>query len=104
MNSEGGPQSGDKPREHKPVEALRTVTEDTAQRLIRTIEGSRPIRQLRANQLATAMVGTIGFALVVVGIERAAADIPIVENEWGSIAVGLILLAASGLLIRRMLG
>jgi hypothetical protein len=86
------------------VDGIRTVTEETAQRLIRTLEGSRPIRQLRGSQVATAFVGTIGFALVIVGIERAAADIPIIENEWGSIAVGLLLLAATGLLVRRMLG
>ncbi|MEX0683999.1 MAG: hypothetical protein WD904_12725 [Dehalococcoidia bacterium] len=86
------------------VETIRTVTEETAQKLIRTIEGSQPIRRIRSSQIATAFLGTIGFALIIVGIERAASDIPIIENEWGSIVVGLILLAATGLLVRRMIG
>ncbi len=104
MRDETVPQSDDKPRDRKSVEAIRTVTEETAQRLIHTIEDSQPIRRLRGSLIATALLGTIGFALLVVGIERAASDIPIVENEWGSIAVGLLLLAATGLLVRRMIG
>jgi hypothetical protein len=86
------------------VEGVRTVTEQTAQKLIRALDESQPIRRLRSSQIATAFLGTVGFALLIVGIERAASDIPIVENEWGSIAVGIILLAASGLLFRRMIG
>jgi hypothetical protein len=81
---------------------LRTVTEDTAQRLIESIEGSRPIRQLRSSQIATGVVGAAGLALFLVGVEKAAEDIPILENAYGSIIVGLILLAITGLLIRKL--
>lgn len=93
-----------KPPDLKSVEGVRTVTEQTAQKLIRALDESQPIRRLRSSQIATAFLGTVGFALLIVGIERAASDIPIVENEWGSIAVGLLLLAATGLLFRRMIG
>ena len=81
-----------------------TVSEETAQKLIRTIEGSDPVRRIRGSQLATALLGAVGFALFVVGVERAAGDIPIIENEWGSIAVGLVLLAITGALLRRLGG
>lgn len=104
MRDDPAARPDEKLRNSTTVEGVRTVTEQTAQKLIRTIEGSQPIRRLRSSQIATAFLGTIGFALLIVGIERAASDIPIVENEWGSIAVGLLLLAASGLLFRRMIG
>jgi hypothetical protein len=82
---------------------VRDITEDTAQKLVRAIEGSHPVRAIRGSQVATAIVGTIGFALFLVGIENAAADIPIIENGWGAMLVGLILLAVAGVLIRRFM-
>ena len=82
---------------------VRDITEDTAQKLIGAIEGSHPVRAIRGSQVATAIVGTIGFALFLVGIENAAADIPIIENGWGAMFVGLILLAVAGVLIRRFM-
>jgi len=94
----------DDPQQRNPVDGIRTITEDTAQKLIRSLEDSSPIRRIRGSQLATAILGAVGFALFVVGVERAAADIPVVENEWGSIAVGLFCLAATGALLRRLGG
>jgi hypothetical protein len=82
---------------------VKDLTEDTAEKLVRAIEGSHPVRTLRGSQVATAVVGTIGFALFLVGIENAVADIPVLENGWGAMVVGLILLAAAGVLIRRFM-
>ena len=82
---------------------VKDLTEDTAQKLVRAIERSHPVRTLRGSQVATAIVGTVGFALFLVGIENAIADIPVLENGWGAMAVGLILLAAAGVLIRRFM-
>ncbi len=82
---------------------VRDLTEETAQKLVRALEGSQPVRALRGSQVATAVVGTVGFALFLVGIEHAADDIPIIDNGWGAMAVGLILLAAAGVLIRRFM-
>ena len=80
------------------------LTEETAQKLIRSIEESAPLRRLRASELATGFLGAVGFALFVVGIEQAAQDIPVISNAYGSIAVGLVLLAATGVLLRRRTG
>lgn len=80
------------------------MTEETAQKLLRFIESTEPVRRLRASQLATGVLGAIGFALFIVGVERAAEDIPVISNAYGSIAVGVVLLAASGLLLRRLAG
>ena len=94
-------------RERRPgPEALygvKDLTEDTAEKLVRAIEGSHPVRVIRGSQIATAVVGTVGFALFLVGIENAVADIPIIENGWGAMVVGLVLLAVAGVLIRRFM-
>ncbi len=81
---------------------VRALTEDTAQKLMRLFESSQPVRTLRGSQVASGFVGAIGFALFVVGVEHAADDVPIVDNAWGSIIVGLILLAAAGAVLRRL--
>jgi len=99
------PEGSEHPKRPGPdaLYGVRDLTEDTAQKLIRAIEGSQPVRTLRGSQVATAVVGTVGFALFLVGIENAIADIPILENGWGAMAVGLTLLAAAGVLIRRFM-
>jgi uncharacterized protein (DUF952 family) len=87
-----------------PISQATEITEETAQKLLRFLENTEPVRRIRASQLATGVLGAVGFALFVVGVERAAADIPVVSNAYGSIAVGLVLLAATGLLLRRLAG
>jgi len=97
----------DKPKTNRPgpdaLYEMRTLTEETAQKLARALETSHPVRAIRGSQVATAVVGTVGFALFLVGIENAAADVPIIDNGWGAMIVGLILLAAAGVLIRRFM-
>jgi hypothetical protein len=88
----------------EPLERAQHMTEETAQRLIGLIENSRPLKTLRASQLLSGLLGAVGFALFVVGVERAAEDIPIVSDPYGSIAVGILLLAATGLLLKRLAG
>jgi hypothetical protein len=80
------------------------LTEETAQRLLSLVERSEPVRRIRGSQIATGIIGTMGFALFIVGVERAAEDIPIISNPYGSIVIGIILLAVTGLLIRRLAG
>jgi hypothetical protein len=99
-------EDGDRGRSRAGPEALygvKDLTEDTAQKLVSAIERSHPVRVIRGSQIATAVVGTVGFALFLVGIENAAADVPIIENGWGAMAVGVILLAIAGVLIRRFM-
>jgi uncharacterized protein (DUF952 family) len=80
------------------------MTEESAQRLLQFIENSEPLRRLRTSQIASGILGAVGFALFVVGVERAAEDLPLVENAYGSIGVGLLLLLATGLLLRKLAG
>jgi hypothetical protein len=98
---EQGPGEGGR---RDPLTQAQQLTEETAQKLLRFVERSEPVRRVRASQVASGVLGGIGFALFVVGIERAAADIPIVSNAYGSIAVGVVLLLATGLLLRKLSG
>jgi tetrahydromethanopterin S-methyltransferase subunit E len=82
---------------------VRDITEETAQKLLAAFDRSYPIRRLRSSHVATGIVGTLGLALFLVGLENAVSDIPVLENGWASIVVGIILLAAAGVLIRRLI-
>jgi hypothetical protein len=86
------------------VERAQHLTEDTAQRLIHAFEQSQPVRRIRGSEIATAMLGAVGFALFFVGIERAAEDVPLISNPYGSILAGIAILAVAGGLIRRLSG
>jgi hypothetical protein len=80
------------------------VTEETAQKLLSFLEKSEPVRRLRGSQIASAVTGTIGFSLFIFGVERAAEDLPIVSNPYGAMGVGFLLLLATGLLLRKLMG
>jgi len=87
-----------------PINHAQELTEETAQRLLSFLERSQPVRLLRASHVLSAVIGAVGFALFVVGVEQVAQDIPIVSNAYGSIAVGVVLLLATGLLLRKFTG
>jgi uncharacterized protein (DUF952 family) len=87
-----------------PVAHATQMTEETAQKLLRFIEETDPVKRLRASQLASGGLGAVGFALFVVGVEQAAQDFPVISNPYGSIGVGLALLLATGLLLRKLSG
>ena len=93
---------GEDASRRRPITQATQLTEETAQKLLRFVESSEPVRRIRASQLATGILGAVGFALFVVGVEQAAQDIPVVSNAYGSIGVGVLLLAATGLLLRRL--
>jgi hypothetical protein len=80
------------------------LTEETAQKLVQFLERSEPVRRLRASHVASAILGTVGFALFIFGVERAAEDLPLLSNAYGSIGVGLVLLLATGLLLTKLSG
>jgi hypothetical protein len=89
------------------IDDPRELTEDTARRLVDALDRTgamAPIRRLRGNQVASAILGAIGLALFLVGVENAATDIPLLSNSYGSMAVGLLLLAITGALLTRLRG
>jgi hypothetical protein len=85
------------------VEAAQQVTEDTARRLISMLEGSAPIKRIRASQVFSAVLATLGLALVLTGIEIVVQNTSYLDNGWGAILLGMGLLFASGLLLQKLI-
>ncbi len=88
----------------KIVEEPRELTEETARRLLDALDqrgAFAPVRRIRNSQVASAALGAVGAALLFVGVENAASDIPFISNPYGSIFVGGLLLAATGTLLAR---
>jgi hypothetical protein len=84
----------------------RMVTEDTARRLVDALDKKGafvPVRRLRGSQAATAVLGSVGAALLFGGVQNAAASLPFVSHSWGSILAGLALLAITGGLLSRLI-
>ena len=71
------------------VEAAHQVTEDTARRLISMLEGSAPIKRIRASQVFSAILATLGLALVLTGIEIVVQNTSYLDNGWGAILLGI---------------
>jgi hypothetical protein len=92
------PRSG--PMRH--VENAQQLTEDTARRLISMLEGSAPVKRIRASQIFSALIATLGLALVLTGIEIVVQNTSYLDNGWGAIVLGLVLLFVSGLLLQKL--
>jgi hypothetical protein len=84
------------------VETAQHLTEDTARRLISIIEGTAPIKRIRASQVFSAVLATFGFALVLAGLEIVVQNVSYLDNGWGAILLGLSMLFASGLLLQKL--
>jgi len=97
-------------REHNLLDDSIQMTEATAKHLIDRLDRAaahspvRRIRDLTRSHVVGAILGSVGFALFIVGVERVAQDVPVISNGWGSIAVGLLLLVATGGLLARLSG
>jgi hypothetical protein len=85
------------------VEAAQQVTEETARRLIGALESSAPIRHIRGSQIVSALLATLGLALVLTGIEIIVQNTSYLDNGWGAVLLGLGLLFVSGLLLQKLI-
>ncbi len=68
--------------------ASRQLSEETAEKLLKTLQRTgltRPVYQIRNSQIASALLGTIGLALFIVGVEKVADDVPVLSNGYASI-------------------
>ena len=84
------------------VGAAQQLTEDTARRLIGALEGSAPIRHIRASQIVSAILASVGLALVFTGIEIMVQNTSYLDNGWGAVVLGLLMLFSSGLLLQKL--
>jgi hypothetical protein len=85
------------------VGTAQQLTEETARRLISAIESSAPVKRVRANQIFSALLATIGAALVFSGIEIMVQNTSYLDNGWGAVVLGLALLFVSGLMLQKLI-
>ncbi len=57
-----------------------------------------PVKRIRHSHILSALLGAIGFSLFVDGVSKLAINIP----AWMNFIIGLILMAATGLLLRNL--
>ncbi len=104
MSESETPETRQAQRDRLRLAQAQQLTEETAQKLLSFIERSEPVRRLRASQVASAVTGTLGFVLFILGVEGVVKDLPIVSNAYGSLAAGFVLLLATGLLLQKLTG
>ena len=85
------------------AESAQQMTEETARRLIGALESSAPIKHIRGSQIVSALLGTIGLALVFTGIEIVVGNTVYLDSGWGAIVLGLGMLFVSGLLLQKLI-
>ena len=69
-----------------------------ANKVVTLVGSNLPVRQVRKSQLLSALVGAIGFALFVSGIEDMFAFFP----DWALVSMGFILMILTGLLLQNL--
>ena len=104
MSEDGGPEAQTRNNVTERISQAQAVTEETAQKLLRFLETTEPVRRIRGSQVASGVLGAMGFALFILGVERASEDLPLVSNPYGAMAIGLVLLALTGLLLSKLSG
>jgi hypothetical protein len=59
---------------------------------------NEPVKRIRRSQIASALIGAVGFALFIDGVVKLATPLP----AWIAISVGFLLMLATGLLLRNL--
>lgn len=91
------------------------ITEETARRLadvlsrvpINTAQKSieiakKPFVQIRQSQFLAGIFGTLGFVMFAFGMEGLLSSIPILSSPIIKIVLGLLIMTASGLAIKKL--
>lgn len=69
----------------------------------RTVEFvTKPVAQIRNNQIVAGIAGTAGLVMFALGIENFIVSIPGLSTPWVEVTLGLILLSTSGLLLKKL--
>ena len=92
------------------------ITEETAKQLVNLLAKApkitaakslefvkKPVYQLRNSQILAGITGTIGLILFALGIENLIGTIPKLSSPFVEITLGLVLLAISGLFLKKLI-
>ncbi len=74
------------------------LVDKIANKVVDVFGENPPVRRLRKSQVLSAFIGAVGFALFVDGVIKLVVDIP----GWLAIAIGLALMALTGLLLHNL--
>lgn len=74
------------------------IADEVAERVIGIIGKPKPIQKIRNSQIVSAIVGTAGLALFLVGVEK----VFVFLSGWHSILLGITLMAFSGVLFTKL--
>lgn len=98
--------------EHTSASLLDGLSEETGRRLLDLFAKSHldkaahvaqaPVIKIKNSQIAAGVIGTAGFVIFALGIERTIEHIPVLSSPLSLIIFGLILLSASGLLLKKL--
>ena len=74
------------------------LVDKIANKVVVLVGNNFPVKRIRKSQLLSALVGVIGFALFVSGIEDMFSSLP----DWALVSVGFVLMAFTGLLLQNL--
>ena len=76
----------------------RELVDKIADKVVWLLSTNPPAKRARKSQILSALIGAVGFALFVDGVVKLSTDIP----AWISLLAGIILMAATGLLLHNL--
>jgi len=68
------------------------------ERFVNVVEKSRPVRKIQSSHVLSGIIGAVGLALFLVGVEKVFDFL----SGWQSVLLGIILLAVSGALFSKL--
>ena len=80
------------------TESQDELIDKIANKVVTLVGNNLPIKRVRKSQLLSALVGVVGFALFVSGIEDMFASFP----DWALVSVGFIFMTLTGLLLQNL--
>lgn len=85
------------------AQAFRRLTEMVERLAAQPVRKAEPqVLRIRRSQLLSAVLGSMGLVIFALGIERAVDDIPFLSSAVGLVVIGLLLMAVSGTLLRKL--
>lgn len=74
------------------------LVDQIAHRVVNLVGNNLPVKRVRKSQLLSALLGAVGFALFVSGVEDMFASFP----DWALITMGFLFMALTGLLLQNL--
>lgn len=74
------------------------LIDQITEKFVEVLGRNRPIRELRKSQIASAVLGAVGFALFIDGVIKIFSDFP----ALASLTLGFLLMLTTGLLLKNL--